>query len=59
MFKKSAVSLLILFASVYQLSGQIYIGNDYKELDSITYAQYINQDWENVLYNGNRALNKT
>ncbi len=58
MFKKSAVSLLILFASVYQLSGQIYIGNDYKELDSITYAQYINQDWENVLYNGNRALNK-
>jgi len=58
MFKKSAVSLLILFASIYQLSGQIYIGNDYKEFDSITYAQYINQDWENVLYNGNRALNK-
>ena len=58
MMKKSAISLIILFASVYQLSGQIYIGSDYKELDSVTYTHYLNQEWEEVIYTGNRALNR-
>ena len=55
-FKSSAISLIVIFVGIYQLSGQIFIGSDYKELDSITYANYINQDWEKVIYNGNRAL---
>ncbi len=50
MLKKIAVSLIIIFASAYQLSSQIYLGPNYKNLDSITYSHYINQDWEKVLY---------
>ena len=58
MFRKSVISLIFIFLSVYQLSGQIFVGSNYKELDSTTYADYINQDWEKVLYTGNIALNK-
>ena len=58
MLKKSVISLIIIFVSVYQLSGQIFVDNDYKMLDSVTYVDYINQDWEKVIYTGNIALNK-
>ena len=58
MLKKIAVSLIIIFAGTYQLSAQIYLGPDYRNLDSITYSHYLNQDWEKVLYTGNTALNR-
>jgi len=58
MFKTIIITIIFLFASFYQLSSQIYLGPDYKNLDSITYAHYLNQDWEKVLYTGNTALNR-
>jgi len=58
MLKKIIISLIVLFASAYHLSAQSYLGPDYKNLDSITYAHYINQDWEKVIYTGNTALNR-
>lgn len=58
MLKKSIISFVIMFIGMYQLSGQMYFGSDYKKLDSITYAAYVNQNWEKVIYAGNIALNK-
>ena len=58
MLKKSIISVIIIFMGVYQLSGQIFIDSDYKMLDSVTYVDYISQDWEKVIYTGNTALNK-
>ncbi|MFK5854556.1 MAG: hypothetical protein QM503_00405 [Bacteroidota bacterium] len=59
MFKKSIlISIIILFSGLYQLSGQVYMGPDYKNLDSITYAHYVNQEWDKVVKTGNKALNR-
>ncbi len=57
MLKKGLISLFILISIIYKVSGQGYMGPDYKSLDSLTYTHYINQDWKKVLSTGNNALN--
>ncbi|MBC8319795.1 MAG: hypothetical protein H8E34_03630 [Bacteroidetes bacterium] len=58
MFCKALLISLIVLTGTQHLSGQIFVGNDYRILDSVTYTHYINHDWEKVIYTGDRALNK-
>lgn len=58
MFKKSVISLMIVFLWFDQLTCQIVENLNYRALDSITYTEYSNQQWKDVIHFGDIALDK-